>query len=57
MKYYLFTFSDYSETIGTAANKAEAMKNGRHYIKIWNLDIFLKNVIEISESEYNARKR
>lgn len=57
MRYYKIIFSDYSETIGTAANKAEALKNGRHYCKIWNLSETVREVVEISENEYKSLKR
>ena len=57
MKYYKIIFSDYSETIGTAASKAEALKNGRHYCKIWNLSETVREVIEITEAEYNSLKK
>jgi hypothetical protein len=57
MKYFKVIFSDYSETIGTYKTKTEAEKGARHYCKIWNLDIVPREVIEISESEYNSLKR
>jgi len=57
MKYYRIIFSDYSETIGTYKNKTEAEKGGRHYCKIWNLDISFREAIEITEEEYNNLKR
>lgn len=57
MKYYIVIFSDYSETIGTAKSAAEMMKSARHYCKLWNLAETPREVIEITETEYNARKR
>ena len=57
MKYYLITFSDYSETIGKQANKAAMLKDARLYCKQWGLIETVKEVTEISEAEYNSRKR
>lgn len=57
MKYYKIIFSDYSETIGTQKNKSEMMKDARHYCQIWNLSETVREVIEITEAEYNSRKR
>ena len=57
MKYYLITFSDYSETIGKQANKAAMLKDARLYCRQWGLIETVKEVTEISEAEYNSRKR
>ena len=57
MKYFLITFSDYSETIGKQTSKAAMMKDARHYCKIWNLSETVREVIEISEEEYKRRSR
>ena len=55
MKYYLITFSDYSETIGKQASKAAMMKDARKYCRMWGLSETVKEIHEISESEYNSR--
>lgn len=57
MKYYRIIFSDYSETIGKQANKAAMEKDARAYCRAWNLEETIKEVIEISETEYNSLKR
>ena len=57
MKYYKIFFSDYSETIGKAANKREMQKNANLYVKQWNLTEKITDIQEISETEYNALKR
>lgn len=57
MKYYKIIFSDYSETIGKQENKTAMMKDARHYCKVWNLSETVKEVIEITEAEYNSLKR
>jgi len=57
MKYYKIIFSDYSETIGKQANKAAMLKDARQYCIAWNLEETVKDVIEITETEYNSLKR
>ena len=57
MKYYLITFSDYSETIGKAANTTEMRNQAKAYCKAWNLTETVSDIIEISESEYNNKLR
>lgn len=57
MKYYKIIFSDYSETIGKQENKQKMIRDARHYCKIWNLSETVKDVFEITETEYNALKR
>ena len=57
MKYYKIIFSDYSETIGKQTNKTAMMKDARAYCRMWNLEETIKEVIEISEAEYNRLKR
>ena len=57
MKYYLVTFSDYSETIGKQTSKSAMMKDARQYCRMWNLSETVKEVKEITEEEYNSRKR
>lgn len=57
MKYFKIIFSDYSETIGKQTSSAAMMKDARHYCKIWNLSETVREVIEISEREYNERSR
>ena len=57
MKYYKIIFSDYSETIGKQQNKALMERDAMHYCDIWNLSETVKEVIEISESEYNSKLR
>lgn len=47
MKQYKIYFSDYTETTGKAANKAEMMKEARKYIRAWNLDIKVDRIEEI----------
>ena len=55
-KYYLIIFTDYSETTGKQTSKAAMMKDARTYCRIWNLEECVKEVIEISEEEYNRRQ-
>lgn len=57
MKYYKIIFSDYSETIGKQKNKTAMLKDARIYCKQWNLTETVKEIIEISETEYNNLKR
>ena len=57
MKYYLISFSDYSDTIGKAANKTEMRKSANLYCRQWQLDCKVSEIVEISEAEYNSRKR
>lgn len=57
MKYYKIIFSDYSETIGKQANKAAMERDARAYCRAWDLEETVKDVIEISETEYNSLKR
>ena len=56
MKYYLITFSDYTETIGTAKNKRDMERDARAYCRRWGLIETVRDVSEISADEYNARK-
>ena len=57
MKYYKIIFSDYSETIGKQASKTAMEKDARAYCRAWNLEETVREVIEITESEYNSLKR
>lgn len=57
MKYFLVIFSDYSETIGKQKSKAAMMKDARQYCRMWNLSETVREVMEITEEEYNSRKR
>ena len=57
MKYFLITFSDYSETIGKQTSRAAMERDARQYCKLWNLTETVREVAEITEAEYNARKR
>ena len=57
MKYYLITFSDYSETIGKQTSKTAMLKDARLYCRQWQLTETVKEITEISEAEYNARLR
>lgn len=57
MKYYKIIFSDYSETIGKQKNKREMEKDARQYCRAWNLEETPREVIEITEAEYNSLKR
>lgn len=57
MKFYKIIFTDYSETIGTAPNKATMRKDANYYCRAWNLDERPAEIIEISEAEYNSLKR
>ena len=57
MKYYKIIFSDFSETIGKQQNKNKMMQDARQYCRLWNLPETVREVIEISESEYNERSR
>lgn len=56
MKYYKIIFSDYSETIGKQTSKAAMLKDARQYCRVWNLEETVKEVIEITEEEYNSRR-
>lgn len=57
MKYFKIIFSDYSETIGKQTSRAAMERDARKYCKMWNLSETIREVIEISESEYNDRSR
>ena len=57
MKYYLIRFTDCTDTIGTAANKTNMRKSANLYIKQWQCDCKVESITEISEQEYNSRKR
>ena len=57
MKYYKIIFSDYSETIGKQTSKAAMERDARQYCRAWNLEETVKDVIEITETEYNSLKR
>lgn len=57
MKYYKIIFSDYSETIGKQTNKAAMERDARQYCRLWNLEETVREVIEITETEYNSLKR
>lgn len=54
MKYYLITFSDYSETIGKQENLAKMRADANRYCRMWNLAETVRDIIEISEAEYYA---
>lgn len=56
MKYYKIIFSDYSETTGKQTSKAAMLKDARQYCRAWNLEETVKEVIEITEEEYNSRR-
>lgn len=57
MKFYKIIFSDYSETIGKQANRAAMERDARKYCKMWNLSETVREVVEITETEYNERTR
>lgn len=57
MKYYLITFGDYTETIGKQTSKSAMMKDARKYCQMWDIYAGIKDITEISETEYNRRKR
>lgn len=57
MKYYLITFTDYSETIGKQKNKAAMIRDAKAYCRMWNLTEGVQDVREITEEEYNGRLR
>ena len=57
MKYFLITFSDYTETRGTARTKKDMERDARAYCRAWNLSETVRDVSEISSDEYNARKQ
>ena len=57
MKYFKIIFSDYRETTGKQTSKSAMIKDARHYCKIWNLSETVREVIEITETEYNERTR
>lgn len=57
MKYYKIIFSDYSETIGKQENKAKMQADANRYCKMWGLSETVREIIEISENEYNSLKR
>lgn len=55
MKYYKIIFSDYSETIGKQTSKAAMLKDANAYCRAWDLTETIKEIIEISETEYNSK--
>ena len=57
MKFYKIIFSDYSETIGKQANRAAMERDARKYCRMWNLSETVREVVEITEAEYNERTR
>lgn len=57
MRYYKIIFSDYSETIGKQENKQKMLADARKYCRMWNLIETVKEVIEITETDYNTLKR
>ena len=57
MRFYKIIFSDYSETIGKQANRAAMERDARKYCKMWNLSETVREVVEITETEYNERTR
>ncbi len=57
MRYYLISFSDYSETIGKAKNRNDMLRDANAYCRAWNLSETIRDVREITEEEYNSRKR
>lgn len=57
MKYYKIVFSDYSETIGKQTSKTAMLRDARLYCKQWRLSETIKEVVEISETEYNSKLR
>lgn len=57
MKYYKIIFSDYSETTGKQTSRAAMEKDARLYCKMWNLSETIREVIEISETEYIQAQR
>lgn len=57
MKYFKIIFSDYTETIGKQETKQKMIADARLYCKIWNLSETIKEVVEISETEYNEKNR
>lgn len=57
MKFYKIIFTDYSETIGKQANRAAMERDARKYCKMWNLSETVREVVEITETEYNERTR
>ena len=57
MKFYKIIFSDYSETIGKQTNRANMERDARKYCKMWNLSETVREVVEITETEYNERTR
>ena len=57
MKFYKIIFSDYSETIGKQTTRAAMERDARKYCKMWNLSETVREVVEITETEYNERTR
>ena len=57
MKFYKIIFSDYSETIGKQTNRAAMERDARKYCRMWNLSETVREVVEITETEYNERTR
>ena len=57
MKYYLITFSDYSETIGKNDNITKMRADANRYCKMWGLSETVRDITEISENEYNEKLR
>ena len=57
MKYFKIIFSDYSETVGKQENKQKMLADARLYCKMWNLTETVREVIEITETEYNNKSK
>ena len=55
--YYRVIFTDYSDTVGYANNMSAMRADANRYIRMWNLDIAVREIVAISETEYkNAIK-
>lgn len=52
--YYRIYFSDFTETVGFASSISKMRADANLYIKMWNLDIAVQNIQEITEDEYKA---
>jgi len=57
MRYYKVIFSDYSETVGKQENKQKMLADARLYCKMWNLSETVRDVLEISEKEYQEKTK
>ncbi len=55
--YYKVIFSDFSDTVGYAKNMSAMRADANRYIRMWDLDISVSQIVAISESEYKNRSQ